>query len=365
MRVHSGSWIVLAAAVAFIQDTLPPPPTGLIVGQVVDASTSRPIGDVTVSLSGGLLPLGQTRQLMTDAEGNFVFHSLTKGRYTVRATSAEYTAGGPGQHRPNGPAQPIELAADDSRAGGVVVRLWKNAVIAGTVTDEAGESVIGVNVSAYRRTLVNGQPRYTPAGSGGGTTDDRGTYRISGLVPGDYVVGVLTTQTTVPVSVAEAYAQAASTPGGTLTNPTYRELSASGALMGSMSGQRVGDLLFQASSSSRSGTLATPAAADDVRLMVYPTTVYPATSTLSQGGIVTLGSGETRNSIDLQLKLVPTLRVTGALVGPDGPVRNTAVRLYSQTTEALASFVFNPETDRKSTRLNSSHVSESRMPSSA
>ena len=54
--------------------------------------------------------------------------------------------------------------------------------------------------------------------------------------------------------------------------------------------------------------------------------------------------------------------------GEIGPVQTLAVADHPRFTDAVAAFLAAraaPPRDRKSTRLNSSHVSESRMPSSA
>jgi len=54
---------------------------------------------------------------------------------------------------------------------------------------------------------------------------------------------------------------------------------------------------------------------------------------ITQAAAITLASGEDRARIDLQLKLVPSVRVSGTVVGPDGPVRNLGVRLLPSGAE--------------------------------
>src|SRR5206468_3736694 len=83
---------------------------------------------------------------------------------------------------------------------------WKLGAISGTLTDEAGDPAIGVAVQAFRRSIGGGHVRFQTGSSG--TTDDRGQYRISGLAPADYVVGIQTRQDTAPEASAIAYIDA-------------------------------------------------------------------------------------------------------------------------------------------------------------
>jgi protocatechuate 3,4-dioxygenase beta subunit len=329
--------------------------TGLLAGRVVDAVTGRPVTGVSISVGGGvgatfsysMGPMGQPqiggpgrpqssggapRQVLTDSDGRFVFYSLSKGNYVLRTTSpAAYLNGGYGQNRPSGPVQPIALATDDTRIGDLTIRIWKTGVISGTVTDEIGEPVVGIGVSAFRRTAANGQFRHSQVNSA--QTDDRGAYRFAGLGPGDYVIGVSSIQTTMPVSTAEAYAQAISSGNGIANSEVYRSLSNSGVFPNT-NGYRIGDLLFSSSLSGRGGGSSSPAPADDGRVFAYPPTFHPAAASASQATAIKLGSGDERSGVDLQLKLVPALRVSGTVVGPDGPMPNLGVKLFAGDTAA-------------------------------
>src|SRR5262245_56325448 len=113
-----------------------PKGTGLLLGQVVDGGTGRPIGGAIVTLVGtasaatqqlvemGMAPAAAvgTRQIMTDAEGRFMFRELPQGRYTIRGTAPGYLAGNLGQTRPTGVGQQVELTTDDDKKGYLVVR---------------------------------------------------------------------------------------------------------------------------------------------------------------------------------------------------------------------------------------------------
>jgi hypothetical protein len=140
----------------------------------------------------------------------------------------------------------------------------------------------------------------------------------------------------MPVSTADAYMQAMSSGGNMTASDVYRDLMSSGGPYPSSSGHRVGDLIFTPGGSRGLGSgLTVPAPVDDRRMYVYPTTYYPAAASVDQAAVVKLASGDERSGADLQLKLVPGVRVSGMVTGPDGPVKNTGVKLYAVGVEAL------------------------------
>ena len=238
-----------------------PRPAGILAGQVVDAVTGRPVAGVSLSCGGGpnatfsysmglsgqpvlggpgrlRSPTGAPRQVLSDSAGRFVFRDLPKGNYVVRAPSAPgYLVGGYGQNRPYGPVQPITLSADDSKIGDLTIRLWRTSAIGGTVVDETGEPLVGLGVIALRRTMANGMARLTSAMTA--STDDRGVYRMPTLGPGDYLVAVTASLTTIPTSTADAYAQAMSSGGSFVNSEIYRSMMSSGMQVPSNGGYRV------------------------------------------------------------------------------------------------------------------------------
>ena len=163
------------------------------------------------------------------------------------------------------------------------------------------------------------------------STDDRGQYRIGTLVPGTYIVQVRSTITTVPVSVADLYQQAMSTPGGMNTLPMDL------MMMGMpTSGMRVGDYTLQYSGLSGRAALPPPPASDG-RLSVYPTLFYPSATVVSQATPITVASGEDRNAIDMTLKLVRSTTVSGVVHGPEGPAGMVSLRLLPGGVEEFTS----------------------------
>jgi len=78
----------------------------------------------------------------------------------------------------------------------IVFRIERFGAIVGTVRDAAGEPMPNVQVLAARRSWGNGKAAMQMAGSA--TTDDRGVFRLSGLVRGRYGVCVTAPQGGVP-----------------------------------------------------------------------------------------------------------------------------------------------------------------------
>jgi hypothetical protein len=296
-----------------------------------------PVGPVNPA-AGSAAPPAPTapRQVMTSGSGFFMFRELSKGRYSIRVTSAGYLSGGYGQNKPGGPSQMIELLQDDERKGDVVVRLWKGASLSGTIVDESGEPVVGYQVRTIRKVMVAGKVRFNM--TTGPVTDDRGFYRISNMTPGDYLVAVTSTQTTIPVATTDVYAQVVSSGVSTLENPATRQLSNSGAPYPMGGGYRVGDLILATSEfGSGGGSAPPPAPGDDGKVAIYPTQFYPAARLASQATTITLASGQDRTGIDFQLRLTTAVRVSGVVLGPSGPAGNLGLKLYPAGADDFAS----------------------------
>ena len=285
-----------------------PPPTqpisgtSLILGQIVDAAGGGVAGAV-VTLNGGLVQTGGfntnmsptpipggPRRTLTSGNGRFVFSDLPQGAYSIDAAKPGYVPGAFGRHRPGGIAQSLTLAADE-RIGNVTIAIWKFAATSGTLLDDAGEPLVGAEVLALRRSYEIGRVQMSQSSSA--VTDDRGAYRIASLTPGDYVICVTATQSTVPAALVDAYAQARV--AGT-TAEFSRQLSSGGASFASFTtGIRVGDFVLQTSSPFVRGGVVPPEPAEDGKLLSFQTTFYPGVSGLAQADILTLTSGEERS----------------------------------------------------------------------
>jgi Carboxypeptidase regulatory-like domain len=146
-----------------------------IAGRVVDES-GQPMPNAIVNIFGTSKQPAH-RTINTDEDGKFRVDDLPPGLYSVLAQVRGYV---PARDQ----RDPVYYRPGDSV--NLVVR--KGGVVTGTVTNSAGEPVVGICVSAIPRrdlegraiqALAAGLPRYT---------DDRGVYRLFSVPPGVYLV---------------------------------------------------------------------------------------------------------------------------------------------------------------------------------
>lgn len=312
--------------------------TGLILGRVVDMTRDGGVANARVVLSGPALGssgrlgpdgvLGGPRQVQSDAQGTFLFHGLPPGRYRLSASATGFLDGAYGRTEPRAAigrvldiTREIELH-DGEQLGDVRIPMFRHGLIEGRVVDEAGEPIVELRVTIVARVPTWAGPMFVASRTA--TTDDRGFYRAE-VVPGEYLVAALAEPTTVPASMLAEHAEAAA------EGPTVaRELARRRALLGAPgpidAGVRVGDHVVGQPLSG--GPPPLPALDAEGRLMMFPTTYYPAARTFAAGEVLTIRSGDSRTGVDLQLRPEPTFRVSGTVMGPDGPAASVGVRLY-------------------------------------
>jgi uncharacterized protein (DUF2141 family) len=250
--------------------------TGVITGVVVsDDAEARPIRKARVTC-GGPEVKGQTT--ISDDRGRFTFTGLAPGRYTVTASKDAWVTAAYGAKRPLRPGSAIPLAAGET--ADIAVRLPRGSVITGTLFDHNGQPATGTSVRAFRYVIANGERRLAPVSSNA-ATDDRGTYRIYGLPPGDYVVGA--SGRVGPVNLQGSELRLT-------TEIDVRHATAAGPR--------------------------TPPPPD--RGVAFAQTYYPGSTVASQAGVVSIGKGEERDGVDFTLQLVPTARVEGTVTLPGG-----------------------------------------------
>jgi hypothetical protein len=310
---------------------------GLILGRVVDAGSGQgvagalvtltpsgpsaaPLGELTESRPLGppsILSAGSSLRVLTADDGRFVFRDLPAAQFSLVATTPAYTTGAYGRVRPNGPARTLTLT-EGQKLGDAVIRVWKSGSISGTVTDELGEPAVAVGVRCLRRVIAGGQGRFSTTGLDTLiTTDDRGTYRVPNLPPGDYICGFMSNHTTVPMAAYEM-SQTALQGGNPNSSESYRNLANSGGTFIGASGIRLGDLVLSPLNVSTTRGLPPPPASGG-RLLVYGTTFHPTGATTRQATVISLSPGEDRAGINIQLRPVPAVRISGRVTGPDGP----------------------------------------------
>ena len=158
--------------------------TASISGRVV-SSEGTPLARVVVQANR---PFEAPRAVETDERGRYVIERLTSGEYTVQASKYGFITRQYGQAGTASSGRIVSLR-DDQTAGSIDITLARGGAIAGTIVDEFGEPVQGVELSALQIQVIAGRRRALRVSSiGPNRTDDRGHYRLFGLAPGTYVV---------------------------------------------------------------------------------------------------------------------------------------------------------------------------------
>jgi hypothetical protein len=130
--------------------------------------------------------MGKGNDELTEDDGNFTFDNLRSAAYTLRPMLTGYIvdSGVLDSDRQQIYYRPGDFAT---------IRMVKGGVITGRVSSESGSPLVGVSVRAVRLRDLEGRnsagvtaealDAFQPM-----TTDDRGVYRIYGLLPGVYAV---------------------------------------------------------------------------------------------------------------------------------------------------------------------------------
>ena len=125
-----------------------------IAGVVVKLAGSEPLNKAHVRLQNAD---DRTRSITvaTDTSGHFVIPGVDPGRYHLSASRLGYVTFEYGQRKPNGPGAIMTLRAGQEMKD-LVFRMIPSAVIAGHITDEDGEPLPQVHVSAQGKATKKG-----------------------------------------------------------------------------------------------------------------------------------------------------------------------------------------------------------------
>ena len=303
------------------------PGTGLITGRVVDA-TGAPVPSATVLINPAAA-IGSPRTprppawdpMLTDAAGQFFFRDLTPGRYLLTASKPGWLGSGFGRRRPGAEAVPIEIG-EGERRGNLTITIWRPAVIAGRITDDAGDPLINAEVRAVRQIFVAGRATNdTPIRQ---KTDDRGVYRFANLLPGDYVIAVLSSVLAEPPALAGAM----SASGDRAYLQTMTAMGTAPILFDRAAGVVTGSRTLVGSLSLLPGL-----PGQDSAWKVYPTTYHPGSMTRRGARMVRMAAGETRTEVDVAVRLTDSWQVSGTLMAPDGPAAWHSIHLVQAETD--------------------------------
>ncbi len=172
--------ILWAATVASGQQPAPeatPAESRAITGRVVSES-GHPLPGVSIFALRSNGAAGP--RTSTDSEGNFKIQGLDPGLYRISAGLPGYVIQIPQMD----PANANFYRPGDSAS----LTLIKGGVVTGIVTNIAGEPVVNVSVRALRIRDADGNRIRSSAFAQPRMTDDRGYYRLYGLLPGTYVI---------------------------------------------------------------------------------------------------------------------------------------------------------------------------------
>ena len=344
MASTSPAWFLAAVVSMAAQQAGQPaavataPASSAIIGQVVDAATGVPIAGANVTL---ITPEATAdprasdsfvvRELTSD-QGEFAFGPLAAGSYRLGVAMGGYLSAANGRQRPGGADQPL-IVADRETLDHVTVKMWKGGVVSGTVTDEAGEPVVGNRVNVMRRSWTTGRAVWTVEGTP--STDDRGVYRMANLDPGEYTAMVPGMRVSYPVGFAPtaqfnaplleiARYETQILPINAAGNAQFPQNMTTYGAAGSNINELAGGFLTQTPEEARSTA---PAITAHGPMQVYPTTFAPGSTTPTHARAVTLAAGEAVSDLDIQLPLTPAVNVTGTVSTAAGPCPLVLVRL--------------------------------------
>ena len=134
--------------------------TASIAGTVIGADAAKaPLRRARVTITGASLIA--PRVTVTDDRGRFVMAGLAAGQYTISADKSGYLRMNYGATRPSRLGTAVVLV-DGEQAAGLSIALPRGAVIAGTVTNGAGEPEPDVQVTALYWQFRNGERTLVP-----------------------------------------------------------------------------------------------------------------------------------------------------------------------------------------------------------
>ncbi|AXC09839.1 hypothetical protein ACPOL_0462 [Acidisarcina polymorpha] len=155
-----------------------------ITGKVVDAHSGAPLSRCSVQIAD-VKERTQSRTLISGDDGSFAFNDVPPGKYSLTAQRRGYLTQAYEEHDDFSTAIAVGPSLEPEN---LVFQLTAEAVLAGTIVDEAGDPVRGAQIRLFedqdnsgRRSTVQRQAVMS---------DDRGAYEIAGIKPGAYFLVV-------------------------------------------------------------------------------------------------------------------------------------------------------------------------------
>lgn len=247
------------------------------------------------------------RATLSGDDGRFSVEKLPAGTYSIGARKAGWLATTHGATRPGAAGVPVIVTAGARVEASLT--MFRGAAITGVLRDALGEPVMGLPVIAIEARTGRAAPTATPTELA--TTDDRGTYRLYGLPPGEYFV------VTSPPAGA----------GRTGMLSTFEVEAALAALTSRPAGA--------APEGGDGGALPTS------RAVHYAPLFHPGTPHLDQAVAVAVGPGDERTGVDISISPVPVGSLDARVVVDPSLRSGISMELLpaGRTASALASSI--------------------------
>ena len=179
-RPLASIWLFCLCGLAFAQAK----PESVLSGRVL-LEDGQPAAGATVEISPvGIRGNRDEQRVQCDETGSFKMAGIAPGTYSITALAPGYVSADADSTRLYRPGEMATL------------RVVKGGVITGRIVDATGEPLVGVQVKIQRSRNLTGKSVRNGESSMWGDqfqTDDRGIYRVYGLLPGFYIVGVEST----------------------------------------------------------------------------------------------------------------------------------------------------------------------------
>jgi len=158
---------------------------GSISGRVTIKEKSAMGVVVSLRKSDNTNPFEVALRATTDQDGNYRIANVPPGSYEVMPSAPAFVPSDLKEQR-----NKTVLLAEDENIENINFALVRGGVITGKVTDADGRPVIQQQVNIFRDQAVEQGQLRQAIPNAGGQTDDRGIYRMFGLMPGRYRVAV-------------------------------------------------------------------------------------------------------------------------------------------------------------------------------
>jgi len=261
-------------------------------------------GQTAAAPAPGRGGLNLNRTAVTDTSGRFVFDHVPPGQYTLSVNRDQFLALNYGEKQYGRPGAPIVL--DEGQRRDVPLRMTRAGAISGTVLGEDGAPLGSAQVRVARYAMNNGFRRLTMQRAV--QSDDRGVFRLFGLVPGDYILAVVPSPLDL-LTVTRAMDDIALFESA---------LAAAGIGTGGASPHVI------------------PMPVPDLQRQVtqppgYLPTYYPGASTPASATVIALKPGEERDGISFQVQAVRATNLTGTITGlPESATAPAGVMVFAR-----------------------------------